>query len=90
MTYEDLPVRWKQKIEDHLHSIGDSERKSLRSSDFPLGQKAILRFEDGSFAEFRYPLLIHAPELQELGLFTEHCGYHLFQTGGLSWALVEG
>ncbi|MEM7373100.1 MAG: hypothetical protein AAF587_31040 [Bacteroidota bacterium] len=89
MIYEDLPVRWKQKIADHLQSLGESERKTLSSSDFILGQKAVLHFEDGSHAEFRYPLLIHASELQELGLFTEHCGYHLFRTGGLSWALVE-
>ena len=33
---------------------------------------------DGSQAFFRFAFFIQAPEWQELAVFTEHCGYHIF------------
>lgn len=38
-----------------------------------------IEFEDDSKIEFRYAFAIEAPELKEIAVFTEHCGYHLFQ-----------
>jgi hypothetical protein len=33
---------------------------------------------DGSSAHFRFAVVIEAPDLGEVGIFTEHCGYHIF------------
>ncbi|MBK8093904.1 MAG: hypothetical protein IPK32_18490 [Verrucomicrobiaceae bacterium] len=48
-----------------------------------------ITFEDGSKASFYYAILIEAPELNEVGVFTEHCGYHIFPLGGTHVARIE-
>ncbi len=78
MNKEDLPTRWKQRIKDYLISKGEGHRIELNSSDFNLKQLVSLEFDDGSYAEFNYPLLIEDPDDVEIGIFTEHCGYHIF------------
>ena len=87
MQYKDLPVRWKIKIKEFLHSKG-KEADSLSASDFAPNQSIYIQFEDDSLAKFRYAFVLEAPEWGELGLFTEHCGYHLFQTSGLDWQQI--
>lgn len=82
MKYEDLPQRWKTKIIEYLRSKGEGKRTQLSAYDFSLNQKVKLTFEDESFAEFKYAFVIEAPELGEIGVFTEHCGYHIFYSGG--------
>lgn len=82
MNHKDLPERWKQKIRVYLISMHITDRSTLRAHDFFINQVARLKFDDGSYAEFRYPLVIEAPELDEIGVFTEHCGYHLFPLAG--------
>jgi len=42
----------------------------------------MLKFEDGSFAQFYYPLVIEVSKFKEVGIFTEHCRYHIFNIGG--------
>ncbi len=82
MKHKDLPERWKKKILEYLEKNGETERKELNAYDFFPNQILEIKFEDDSFAEFRYPLLINAPEFNEVGVFTEHCGYHIFNLGG--------
>ncbi len=82
MKHEDLPERWKQKIRDHLSSVGKPERGQLSAHEFPSGFVARIQFDDNSRAEFYYPLVIEAPEFKEIGVFTEHCGYHIFSMSG--------
>jgi len=82
MTYDDLPDRWKRKIVEYLRRSGEKERVKLSAYDFFPNQILQIKFEDESFAEFKYPLLINAPEFNEVGVFTEHCGYHIFNMGG--------
>jgi hypothetical protein len=53
----------------------------MGAEHFPSGIVKLV-FDDGSQATFRYAVVIEAPELQELGVFTEHCGYHLFPLAG--------
>lgn len=57
-------------------------REGLRAEDFG-AQELALTFEDGSRAVFRYALAVPVGGL--LAVFTEHCGYHLFATAGLTW-----
>lgn len=82
MKHEDLPLRWKEKIKEWLKSQGEEQRDELNASDFYANSVAKLKFEDDSFAEFYYPIIIEAPELNEVGVFTEHCGYHIFNLAG--------
>ncbi len=82
MEFEDLPERWKTKIETYLKSKGETNRNKLLCDDFSINEIVEIKFEDGSYAEFRYPLVIKAPEYSEIGVFTEHCGYHIFNLMG--------
>lgn len=84
MKHEDLPDRWKRKIIAHLRANGKEDRTRLNAYDFPLGQSLRLTFEDDSFAAFQYAFVITAPELKEIGVFTEHCGYHIFNLEGIT------
>jgi len=82
MKHDDLPERWKNKIVEYLRKSGETERVKLSTYDFFPNQILEIKFEDDSYVEFRYPLLINAPEFNEVGVFTEHCGYHIFNLGG--------
>lgn len=82
MKHRDLPVRWKMKLTEYLRSKGENDRDELNANDFCSGLVVKLKFEDCSYAEFRYPLVIEAPEMVEIGIFTEHCGYHIFSMSG--------
>ena len=79
MRPNDLPERWKAKLQNHLIAIG-SKYKTLDAGDFPSDKLVRINFEDESKVEFRYAFTINAPELQEICVFTEHCGYHIFQS----------
>ena len=57
--------------------------------DFPCSHSVNVTFDDGSTASFRYAILIEAPELNEVGIFTEHCGYHIFPLGGTHVTRVD-
>jgi len=82
VNHADLPARWKEKIKEFLKKQGEPEREELNAYDFFSNQIVKMKFDDDSFAEFRYPLVIEAPELNEVGIFTEHCGYHIFNMAG--------
>lgn len=78
MRHEDLPERWKNKLQEYLVAKGSIEQHKLDASDFPLGGIVRIQFEDDSEVEFRYAFAIKAPEFREVAVFTEHCGHHLF------------
>jgi hypothetical protein len=78
MVYNDLPEKWKVKIAEYLKQKGIEDRIVLNATDFNTNEKTTLKFEDGSKAEFQYSFFIKAPEWNEIGVFTEHCGYHIF------------
>jgi len=82
MKHDDLPDRWKAKIKEYLLSLGVDDREELSAYEFFANQVVKITFEDDSFAQFNYPLVIEAPELNEVGIFTEHCGYHIFSMAG--------
>lgn len=89
MNHADLPERWKLKVKEYIRSQRDNERKELTAGDFSLNQKVQIKFDDDSFAEFHYPLVINGPEFNEVGVFTEHCGYHIFSLVGTTVNLVS-
>jgi hypothetical protein len=62
----------------YLRARGSQERDQLSASDFSTGQSVIIRFPDGSQVLFRYAFAIPDENAQEVAVFTEHCGYHVF------------
>jgi hypothetical protein len=85
MQHKDLPERWKNKIKEFLSTKG-SKYNTLNASDF--SNKVVeISFEDGSFASFRYPLIIKAPELNEIGILAEHCGNFIFHEEAIQYEL---
>jgi hypothetical protein len=82
MNHQDLPDRWKRKLKEYINNLGVSDRDQLNAYDFFSNLVAKIKFDDGSFAEFYYPIVIEAPELNEVGVFTEHCGYHIYNMNG--------
>jgi hypothetical protein len=77
MRYDDLPERWKAKLQQHVATTGGGEFRGLSASVFSSSTVAIT-FEDDSRVDFKHAFVIEAPEMREVGVFTEHCGYHLF------------
>jgi len=78
MQHKDLPQRWQQRIEEHLERTGRPSHKRLGVSDFSPSKQVNIRFEDGSFARFKYAFSMKAPEWREVAVFTDNCGYHIF------------
>jgi hypothetical protein len=78
MRSDDLPERWKAKLQQHVATTGGGEFRGLSASNFSSDVVAIT-FEDDSKVEFNYAFAIQALEMREVGVFTEHCGYHIFQ-----------
>lgn len=86
MNHNDLPERWRNKLKEYLKSKG-SKFETLSASDFSSNKIVEINFVDGSFATFRYPLVIKAPELNEIGIMTEHCGYFIFHQEAIQYEL---
>lgn len=86
MNRKDLPERWKSKIKDYLKEKG-SKYETLGANDFQIEKTVEIKFEDGSYASFKYPLIIEAPEFEEIGIMTENCGYFIFQKEAIEYVL---
>lgn len=89
MKHEDLRVRWKAKVAEWKHAFAHDNREHFSAGDFPHAYGVSVMFEDGSAVTFRYAILIEAPEWKEIGVFTGHCGYHLFPLGGAQVVRIE-
>jgi hypothetical protein len=80
MKHKDLPQRWKDRIEVYLREQG-SKYKEFSAYDFSLNQNIKITFDDGSNAFFKYSFYWIDNEAKEFAVFTEHCGYHIFNLG---------
>ena len=78
MKNSDLPTRWKERVERWVQTHTEGKRIMFGAGDFPTTSVTHIEFPDGSVAQFRYAVVIEAPEFSEVGVFTEHCGYHIF------------
>lgn len=92
MHRRDLPQRWTERLArytDERRGPDHEHRGELRAEDFSGRSLVRLEFPDGSRALFHYAFFIVAPEWNELAVFTEHCGYHVFPSRGLHFERVE-
>ena len=74
MKYDDLPDRWKERMQSYVAERRPEGPPRLSGCDFQ--SKLRIDFPDGSFAEFDYAFAITMES--ETAVFTEHCGYHIF------------
>lgn len=82
--YDDLPQRWKNNLSEWILENGlDYSKKYMRlsASDFPTGEGIKIKFDDESYAFFQYSFYIIDERIKEFAVFTEHCGYHVFNLG---------
>ena len=89
MNHADLPERWRLRLIEWIRKYSDDHREQLGASDFPCNYKVELKFSDESHAIFSYALVIEEPKLNEIGVFTEHCGYHIFPLYGTHVRRIE-
>ena len=88
MNHDDLPERWAKRLREYLRERG-SERNHLSVPDFGDNQHLKVNFPDGSFAFFQCAFYLLDRELNEVAVFTEHCGYHIFPQEGTQLELLE-
>jgi hypothetical protein len=89
MKHDDLPARWKKKVTQWIRTFADDSREHFSAQDFPCSHRIDMTFDDDSTASFRFAILIEAPDLNEVGVFTEHCGFHIFPLAGTHVARIE-
>ena len=89
MTHADLPPRWRSKVIQWIRTYAHDTREDFDELDFPHSHTVDMIFDDGSRASFQRTILIEAPELEEIGIFTRSCGYHIFPLAGTHVARTE-
>ena len=70
-----LPAHWQENVQEYIGRPG-SKYDELSATDFVLDLR--ITFEDGSSAFFNYAFYLPDTEAQEIAVFTEHCGYHIY------------
>lgn len=70
-----LPSHWQENVEEYLTRPG-AEYNQISVADFNADIR--IKFEDGSNAFFENAFYLPDTEVQEIAIFTEHCGYHVF------------
>lgn len=88
MKHNDLPQRWKDKIEIYLQEQG-SKYKELSAYDFSSDSNLRISFDDGSSAYFKDSYYWIDEESKEFAVFTELCGYHIFNLGEIFIETVD-
>lgn len=77
-----LPEHWRAWLRSHRPHWGGE----LSAEDFRSDDRVRLRFGDGSSATFQYAFCALDEQREELAVFTEHCGYHVFRAVDLTYS----
>jgi hypothetical protein len=72
--YDRLPKHWQKYIKEKGWFYLDQFDRSVSIS-----------YDDGSHMFFNCAFAVHDEARDELAVFTEHCGYHVFQASHLGW-----
>lgn len=87
MKHKDLPERWASKLKTYLREELRVNRNNLSAEDFRNSLK--ISFEDNSYAFFEFAFYLIDRDLNEVAVFTEHCGYHIFPLSGTHLKVYE-
>ena len=82
-----LPDHWQKWVKEYSLKKTNGKFDRLSAYDFPTNVTLI--FPDGSNAHFTGAFYVEDHERNELAVFTEHCGYHIFPIGDLKYELVK-
>lgn len=72
---KNLPEHWQENLREYLRNR-DSRFNEPSLADFTNDLR--IAFDDRSSAFFRYAFFIADKEKNEVAVFTEHCGYHIY------------
>lgn len=75
MRQKDLPQRWQDSLRNYLKESG-SKYDSPGADAFHHNLR--ITFADKSHAFFYYAFYLIDENSNEIAVFTEHCGYHIF------------
>jgi hypothetical protein len=75
MKQANLPQKWQGKIQNFLRE-NNSKYNEFSADAFHYDLR--LEFGDGSNALFCYAFYCIDKDANEIAVFTEHCGYHIF------------
>lgn len=70
-----LSERWREEIKKYLKTI-NSKYQQISIDNFNNNLK--IEFDDGSQAFFNFAFYIAKPDWNEIAVFTEHNGYHIY------------
>jgi hypothetical protein len=73
-----VPETWEPRLRRYLRERHGEERECFSAGDFPCDQSIVIRSPDGSYSVFRYAFAIVDEAADEVAVFTEHRGYHVF------------
>lgn len=76
-----LPDHWNDWIRRYALEKSNGKYETLRAYDF--SGSLTVQFIDGSVVKFKGAFCAEDQEKEELAVFTEHCGYHIFNIHGI-------
>jgi hypothetical protein len=76
-----VPDAWKARLWQYLRERSGQDRERLSAGDFSPEQRVSIRFPDGSYVLSRHAFAIRDEAADEVVVFTEHCGHHVFPLG---------
>ena len=87
MINDYLPEHWLKKLKKHALKKSKGTREYLGCGDFDGEVK--VTFEDGSNCLFHCAFFLIDKKRKEICVFTEHCGYHIFESRALEISKYE-
>ena len=82
--FDKLPEHWQHWVEEWAKNKSGGKHNRLSAQDFNGCVK--LTFPDDSYALFEFAFYAVDEEREELAVFTEHCGYHVFPLVDLQYS----
>ena len=71
-----VPERWQSKLDEYVRANTSGQHRDLTAVNFR--HNVHLQMPDGSSAFFRHAFYLIDRDLNEIAVFTDHCGYHYF------------
>ena len=82
-----VPDRWKTQLDAYIRENTSGEHRDLGAVNFR--HNVSIRLADGSYVMFRHAFYLIDHDLNEIAVFTEHCGYHFFPLFDAEVELLE-
>ncbi len=81
-----LPTHWQEWVRRWALENSGGKADRLGAAHFNANGCVKLLFQDGSYALFEHAFYAVDDVRNELAVFTEHCGYHIFPLHGCQYS----